>query len=80
MAGRRDGVRSVVVFFLILLASTPEFNRTCTSAGVAQGEPWFYLRLELAVTRIGLTLLRVLRKGLWLDEDLSGSALGERPR
>ena len=39
---------------------------TSVSAWVAQGEPWFYLRLGSA----GLTLFRVLRESLWLGEDL----------
>jgi hypothetical protein len=34
---------------------------------VALGEPWFYLRLG---RQAGLSLIRVLREGLWLDECL----------
>jgi hypothetical protein len=34
---------------------------------VALGEPWFYLRLG---HEAGLSLIRVLREGLWLDECL----------
>jgi len=36
-------------------------------ARVALGEPWFYLRLG---HETGLSLIRVLREGLWLDECL----------
>ena len=40
--------------------------------GSRGGEPWFYLRLGLECSRTGLTLFRVLRKGLWLCEYLGG--------
>ena len=39
----------------------------CKRVRVALGEPWFYLRLGQVA---GLSLIRVLREGLWLDECL----------
>src|SRR3970040_1346648 len=43
------------------------------SARVARREPWFYLRLG---TPAGLTLLRVLREGLWLGTCLGVTLAG----
>ena len=43
------------------------FWTMCKRVRVARGEPWFYLRLG---PEAGLTLIRVLREGLWLDECL----------
>jgi len=51
--------------------SSSSSDWTCASTWGAQGGPWFYLRLG---PEAGLTLIRVLREGLWLLEYLGGTA------
>jgi hypothetical protein len=54
------------------------------SARGAEGAPWFYLRLNVRAPRgdsqVGLTLIRVLREGLWFQECFGHDAVGaDRP-
>jgi hypothetical protein len=46
--------------------------QSITGKGVA----WFYLRLTLVIDERGLTLLLVIRGGLWLSECLGRLAPG----
>ena len=61
---RCDVDRSVVRFCIVLLAVLSDPTRRIQALWFARGEPWFYLRLDR--NGVGLTLFRVLRKGLEL--------------
>jgi hypothetical protein len=60
---RRDVVRSVVRFCIVLLPLLSDPTGRVQARRSARGEPWFY---ETRPRRVGLTLFRVLRKGLEL--------------
>lgn len=57
------------------------WRRSQAQPAITRGcRPWFYLRLTAARTAYGLTLLLVIRGGLWLDECLDVTdCRAERP-